>query len=330
MTPRTVAPAASILKPATQTSASRAVTVHPYTLRRLEVVRTSDVTPGMRRVTLAGEELSAFTSVNGFVVPEFHSDGFDDSVRLFFPLPGESRPVLPIQTDGSLTFPKSPRPLSKVYTVRRWDQQAGELDIDFVKHGTGMAATWADRAQPGDVMHIAGPVTSRSIPFGADWLLLAGDDTALPAIARFLEELPADARAQVFIEIAERAHQLPLRELPGVTVTWLSRHGADAGTTNLLLDAVQAATWWEGDAFAWIAAEQAAVRDLRRHLVEDRSLAKRNIDFTGYWKRTSVVALAACLLKRLWYRTKAASMAPRAVPAIGPAMPIHPALCVHL
>ncbi|WP_159499335.1 siderophore-interacting protein [Microbacterium sp. 18062] len=270
---------------------SRAITVHPVVLRQLEVLRIHDVTPGMRRVTLTGDQLGAFTSSTGFPMREFRSPAFDDDVRLFFPYPGESEPVLPVQGEHSTIYPKDLRPINRVYTVRRYDPVARELDLDFVKHGTGAATTWAYRAAPGDRLHIGGPAASRAFPAQADWLLVAGDDTALPAIGRLLDEAPGHLRAQVFIEIAEDAHRQTLRELPGVTVTWLPRHGAEAGTTPLLLDAVRGADWWEGTAFAWVAGEQAAVRDIRRHLVDDRGVAKEDIEFVGYWKRSEVVAL---------------------------------------
>lgn len=269
---------------------SRPLTVHPISLREVEVKRVSDVTPGMRRITLGGRQLRAFTSANGLSQPTFDSPSFDDEIRLLFPYPGENEPVLPMQAEGHLDWPKEPRPLSRVYTVRRWNATTGELDVDFVKHGVGVATTWAYRAEPGDRIHFFGPNVSRALP-SAEWLLVAGDDTALPAIARLLEELPTNARAQVFIEVAESAHRQELRELPGVEVTWLVRHDLAPGTTSLLLDAVRAADWWEGSVFAWLAGEQSAVRDLRRHLVEECGLPKVDIEFQGYWKHSEVVAL---------------------------------------
>ncbi|RAY14785.1 siderophore-interacting protein [Actinomadura craniellae] len=270
---------------------SRRLTVHPPTLREVEVVRTVDITPGMRRVTLSGEQLRAFTTADGFARPAFKSSGFDDDLGLYFPYPGQRDPVLPVQGEAKLIVPKNPRPLSRAYTVRRWDPEAGELDVDFVKHGVGAGTTWAYRARPGDRIHLSGPSTSKAFPAGADWLLVAGDDTALPAISRLLDELPSDARAQVFIEIAEDAHRQELRELPGVDVTWLVRPGVTAGTVSLLTEAVRSAEWWPGQAFAWLAGEHTAVRDIRRHLVEDRGVPKEDIDFAGYWRRSEVVAL---------------------------------------
>ena len=261
------------------------------TLREVEVIRVTDPTPGMRRITLAGEQLRAFTSTSGFAQPAFESTGFDDDIRLVFAYPGQLHPVLPVQKEKSLDVPRDPRPLSRIYTVRRWNASTGELDIDFVKHGVGVGTTWAYRAQVGDRIHFFGPSSSRELPHGADWLLVAGDDTTIPAIARLLEELPDTARAQVFIEIAEDDHRQELRDLAGVEVTWLVRGSAEAGTTTHLLEAVKNCEWWEGAPFAWVAGEQATVRDLRRHLVEDRGLSKDDIEFIGYWRRGEVVTL---------------------------------------
>lgn len=270
---------------------SRRLTVRQLTLREVEVVRVVDLTPGMRRITLSGAQLRAFTSPNGFPQPAFDSAGFDDDISLLFCYPGQAEPVLPVQQERGLSTPRDPRPLAREYTVRRWRPEADELDVDFVKHGIGVGTTWAYRARPGDRIHITGPGSSKAFPVAADWLLVAGDDTTIPAIARLLDELPDDARAQVFIEVAEDAHRLPLRALPHVEVTWLARDGAGAGTTTLLVDAVRNTGWWDGRVFAWVAGERTAVRDLRRHLVEERDVSKEDIDFIGYWRRGEVVAL---------------------------------------
>jgi NADPH-dependent ferric siderophore reductase len=269
---------------------SRAVSVHPITVREVRVARIADVTPGMRRITLTGPQLGAFTSANGFARPAFRSPGFDDSIRLIFPYPGEAEPVLPVQGEGGVTFSPGRRPLAKAYTVRRWDPATGELDVDVVRHGVGVATTWAYRARPGDRVHLGGPSSSKALPFGADRLLVVGDETAVPAVARLLDELPATAQAQVLLEVAEHAHVQPLRELPGVSVRWLVRDGAEAGRSGLLLDAVRATEWPPGRLFAWVAGEQAEVRDIRRHLVEERDLAKEDVEFTGYWRRSATVA----------------------------------------
>lgn len=270
---------------------ARPTTVRPIALRELEVARVVDVTPGMRRVTLTGDQLGSFTGSDGTEFPEFASSGFDDDVRLFFSYPGESEPVLPVYQDGKYKYPTDPRPLSRAYSVRRYDPQARELDIDFVKHGVGVATTWAYRAKTGDRLHIGGPSVSKGQPQDYDWFLIAGDDTALPAIDRLLEELPDDAQAEVYIEVAEESHRINFPEPAGVGVTWVARNGLAPGAKPLLLQAVREANWREGSMFAWLAGEQSAVRDLRRHLIEERGVDKSAIDFTGYWRRAEVVAL---------------------------------------
>jgi NADPH-dependent ferric siderophore reductase len=266
--------------------------VHLLTLtpRKLTVKKVADVTPGMRRITLTGDQLAGYT-VDGTDYPAFRSEGFDDPFKMFFPYPGESEPVLPIFEDGTVRFPKDPSPLARVYTVRRYDPETRELDVDFVKHGVGVACTWAYRAQPGDTAHIAGPPSTKPVPEGVDWFLVAGDETALPAIARLLDELPETAVGQVFIEVAEDEHRMQLRQIPGITVTWLVRHGAATGENSLLPGALTDVVWQDGQVWAWIAGEQAVVRDMRRHLVEVRGVDKAWIDFTGYWRRQAVVAL---------------------------------------
>lgn len=275
---------------------ARATTVQPFVLRRLEVQRVADLTPRMRRVTLTGEQLGAFTDADGEAQPAFASTGFDDDIRLFFPYPGETEPVLPATTAAAKARRardgEERRPLGRTFTVRRYDPASQELDVDVAFHDAGLAGTWAYRAQPGDRIHIGGPRLSRALPGDVDWLLVAGDETALPAIAHLLDDAPAELRAQVFIEIADDIRRLPLRELSGVTVTWLSRHGAPAGTTTLLVDAVRRAEWWDGAVFAWVAGEQSAVRDLRRHLREDRHLDVDDIDSASYWHRQTVVTRA--------------------------------------
>ncbi|GAB2604999.1 SIP domain-containing protein [Kribbella endophytica] len=269
---------------------ARPTAVHTIALRELEVARVVDVTPGLRRVTLTGDQLESFTGSDGTAFPAFASDGFDDSVRLIFPYPGESEPVLPVYKDGKYRWPADPPALWRVYTVRRYDAQARELDIDFVKHGVGVATTWAYRANPGDRLHVGGPSVSSGRPEDYDWFLVVGDDTAVPAIDRLLGELPDDVQAEVYIEVAEESHRIDLPERPGVTVTWVVRSGQAPSTKPLLLQAVREAAPREGSMFAWIAGEQAVVRDLRRYLIEERGVDKSDIDFTGYWRRAEIVA----------------------------------------
>ncbi|MCM2389617.1 SIP domain-containing protein [Streptomyces albipurpureus] len=267
----------------------RSIEVFPITTRTLDVLRVTDVTPGMRRVTLGGPELAAHTAANGYPVAAFRSEGFDDEFKIILKHPDAEAAVGPTQADGVLNWPREdPHMLFRTYTVRRWDPVAGELDIDFVQHGVGPAAAWAYRVRPGERVQIAGPKSSSLPPEGADWTLVAGDETALPAIGRWLEEWPAGARGQVFIEIGQPQHRQDLPVPDGVTLTWLSRDGAEPGTTTLLFDAIREAPWRQGTVHAWIAGETLTLTPIRRWLRNEKGLAKEQVDITGYWRRQQV------------------------------------------
>lgn len=166
-----------------------------------------------------------------------------------------------------LNWPGESFSATRTYTVRRWDAEAGEIDVDVVRHGSGPATTWAYSCAPGDALHIAGPKMSYGHPDVA-WLLIAGDETALPAIGRWLEQLPAGQRASVFIEVAERAHIQQLETAGDVDITWLSRDGRPAGTTTLLQDALVSAPWVSDDVYAWVAGEALTLAPIRRWLLE--------------------------------------------------------------
>ncbi|MEV4096458.1 siderophore-interacting protein [Streptosporangium saharense] len=262
----------------------RAVVTFPIVLRELTVLRVSDVTPGMRRVTLGGEQLRAFTR-DGLDLPGLRSDGFDDHVKFFFGV-GDEPPVLPRQNVSSLDWPVDQRPLAKDYTPRRFDPEAGEIDFDFVRHDGGVASSWAEQASPGQSAWIAGPKMSHGHPEGADWILVIGDETALPAIGRWLEEMPEGTRAKVLVEIGNPSHQQELPTRADADVVWLSRDGAPAGTTDLLERAVRDLEWLPGTVFVWAAGETIALKGVRRHLVTERQVPREWMHLTGYWRRT--------------------------------------------
>ncbi|WP_159621486.1 siderophore-interacting protein [Ruania rhizosphaerae] len=261
--------------------------VYPVALRELRVLRISDVNSRMRRVTLTGEQLRPFDT-GAVQVPEFRSTGFDDHIKLYFPYPGESEVLLPVQKAGRLDFGTGQRPLMKSYTVRRWDPEAEELDVDFVRHGTGVATTWAYRCTIGDRIHIAGPGRSLGLPHSTDWLLIIGDETALPAIGRCLDDLPEGYRVRALIEVPDHLHEQDLPTAADAMITWIHRHDAEPG--QLLHEAVTGLDWWPGAAFAWVAAETQAVRRIRWHLLEDRGVPKEALQHVGYWRRREVRA----------------------------------------
>jgi NADPH-dependent ferric siderophore reductase len=243
------------------------------TPRTLQVRRTERITPRMVRVTLGGDELAGFPG-----------DGPDQRIRMFFPADGQGRPALPRGSSGGPVWPPGqPRPAMRTYTVRRFDPAAGELDVDFVLHdGAGPAATWAQRATVGDWVGVSDPGGRFSPDPDVDVLLLVGDESALPAIGTILTELPALARVEAFVEVADEAEQQPLGTAAELRTHWLHRGGADPGTT--LTAAVRAAQLPPGRYQAWVSGEASAVRGLRDHLLDDRGLDRRQVYATNYWR----------------------------------------------
>ena len=266
----------SQLSPTTERTARR---VRHETKRRLLQVRdVSRITPKMARVILGGDELSGFVSA-----------AHDDHVKLFFPPPGQDKPALPTQTpNGPVYLEGVPPPAARDYTPRRYDAGANTLTIDFVLHGDGPAAAWATQARLGQFLGVGGPRGSFIVPDDFDWYLLAGDETALPAIGRRLEELPATTRALVVVEVADAGEEQRFSTRARLETRWLHRNGAEPGARSPLQEAIAELKLPSGEGYAWVAAEAAAAKALRRHLVDERGLRKDRVKAAAYWKQGAV------------------------------------------
>ncbi|GAB3363994.1 siderophore-interacting protein [Amycolatopsis echigonensis] len=247
---------------------------YPIRIRRAEVVRTRAVGTGLLRVTLGGPGTAGF---------EAHSP--DEHVKILFPdADGQLR--LPEPNGDLLRWPK-PSPISREYTVRRYDAVSGELDLDVALHDGGLGSDWARAVRPGETVHVAGPPGGLIVPHNYDRYLLAGDITALPALARWLEELPRTAKGWAFAEVADTSEEIELDAPDGVEVQWLHRGpGNPPGSVELLADAVREVKVPDGERlYAWVAGEAGAIKPLRRWLRDDLGLAREDYDVTGYWKR---------------------------------------------
>jgi NADPH-dependent ferric siderophore reductase len=239
---------------------------NPTNYRAARVLRVRNITPGMRRLTLVVDDASRF-------------DAHDLHVKLVIPGPGRSQ-----------THPSSghfaahdPDVAVRTYTIRHVDVAAAEIDIDMVRHiDAGPGAQLADTATVGDAIGLIGP-GGRNVN-RADWTLLAGDETALPAIGRILEEMPRCAQGNAIIEIRDEAERQPLIAPVGVVVRWLIRSAAPSGR-DMLLDAVcTTPVPTQGSVFAWAGAEFDTIQAIRAHwrslgLGKDRQLA------VAYWRR---------------------------------------------
>ncbi len=241
---------------------------HPLRARVLEVRRVERVTPSRRRIVLSGD------------LADFCSDSPDDHVKLIFPdAPGQA-PRLPEVGEDRVSYPAGvAKPPMRDYTPYLFDQAAGELVIEFVLHGDGPAATWAAAARPGDLVGQVGPRGSFVVDGARRWVI-AGDESALPAIARRLRELPAHAVGTVLIEVADAGERLPLTAPAGLDVHWLIRDVGD----DLLADAVRALPPFEEGTFVWAGAEAGVAARFRAHLRDERGHAGEYMRVTGYWR----------------------------------------------
>ncbi|NIE75075.1 siderophore-interacting protein [Pantoea sp. Ap-967] len=235
---------------------------HEIRQRRLHVLRVTDLTPRMRRITLGGEELQGFTSV-----------GSDDHVKLLFAETAEQQQAIDARNLGR---DGGARPTMREYTPRRIDLVNNELDIDFVLHGDGPASTWAAQAAPGQTLNIAGPRASLVVPDIFDSYLLVGDETAIPAIGRRLEELPAGRRVLAVIQIEDEQERQPLPSKAEVEVRWVKRD-------EDLLALLQGLALPSGKLYSWVALEKSLTRQAKALLL-DKGVAEDALKAAAYWR----------------------------------------------
>jgi NADPH-dependent ferric siderophore reductase len=247
----------------------------PLEFRLLQVLRVTRLTPRMVRVTLGGEGLAGFTTL----APTDH-------LKVILPHDGEERPVLPTASPQGFIYPEGvTAPRMRDYTPRRFDAATGELDLDFVVHGIGPASDWADQADPGQFIGIAGPRGSHIVAPEFDWYLLVGDETALPSIGRWIEELPAGTRATAIVEVTDAAEKQDIAIVSDVELIWLTRDGAEPGTTNAIEQAVRALSLPACDGYIYVAGEATTLQSIRRHLLTERRTVREWTDVSGHWKR---------------------------------------------
>ena len=289
----------------------------------VQVARLQRLSPSFLRVTFAGVDLD-----------EFGTNGHDQRIKVMLPLPGRGIDDCPTDPDwygAWRTLPAERQMPIRTYTVRALRAERREVDVDFVLHGaTGPASAWAETATVGDEVVLIGPNSRFPGPTGGfEWhppvdascLLIAGDETAVPAICSIVESLPAGRRARVLLEVPEAGDVLNLAAPAGVEVTWLPRStgtGAPAARGALLTAAVVDAVaeladdlapsaapledvdvdsgiLWEvpveatvptrsSGVYAWLAGEAAVVKGLRRHLVQTVGVDRRSVAFMGYWR----------------------------------------------
>jgi NADPH-dependent ferric siderophore reductase len=246
--------------------------------RELVVHSTLRLTANMQRLILTGEALA-----------DFPADSTSGYIKLMFATDGE-----PLT---QATAVEGQRPLMRTYTVRAFDPEKRWLSVDFMLHNhgpqpAGPAASWAERAQPGDRILVGGPGPTKFIYADADWYFLVGDMTALPAISCNLEQMPAAARGYAVIEIAGEDDRQALVCPPGIEVIWVVdaspvpslEQAAATAETSALLQQVRASEWLHGDVAVWAACEFHKMRALRQYFRQEQNTGRKETYISSYWK----------------------------------------------
>ncbi|WP_338749515.1 siderophore-interacting protein [Janibacter alittae] len=239
-----------------------------------DVLTTIQLTPSLTRVVLGGAGL------DGFAMPEDDTDAY---VNIAVPPRGATYgPVFDPRAVRE-TQPRELWPARRRYTVRRWDAHAQQLTLDFVVHaGSGSGGPWALAARPGDVLVFNGPGSGYHPNSRADWHLMVGDESAVPAIAASVERLPPHARAVVRLVCDGPEHEIPLESPGHLDLQWVHRTEANPAP---LLAAVESASFPEGTVHAFVHGEAEETRDLRQHVVRERGVAVSSLSCSPYWKR---------------------------------------------
>ncbi|MFC0527549.1 siderophore-interacting protein [Phytohabitans kaempferiae] len=242
----------------------------------LAVEATEWLTPHLVRVIAAGDSLAGFAD-NG------HTDAY---VKLLFVDPEVGGEPPYDLAALRATLPPERQPVVRTYTVRWVDRSAGRLAIDFVTHGdTGVAAVWAARAVPGDRLVVSGPGGAYT-PDPDAWHLLAGDLSALPAIAAALEALPGRASGVAYLEVGDQADILDLKCPEQVTAHWLIN--PDPADTAFLARAVDGGQWpaagAAGPVQVFAHGERESIKAIRK-VLHERGIPRERISISGYWAR---------------------------------------------
>ena len=245
----------------------------------LTVLRREQLSAHMVRIVAGGEGFADYVN-NDFV---------DRYVKIAFPQSGVAYPEPLDLWAVRETMPREQWPFTRTYTIRWVDVAARELAIDFVIHGDeGLAGPWAASAQPGDSLVFTGPGGGYNPDPSADWILLAGDEAAIPAIAAVIESLPEDARGLAFLEVDSDADIQPISAPAGLKVAWLQRRGVAAGDSHLLVSAVRESAWPDGRVDVFAHGERGYMKGLREVLFRERGLDRNQVSLSGYWAKGRV------------------------------------------
>ena len=248
----------------------------PPDFRRLVVRSVAELTPHLRRVTLGGEGLDGI-----------ELDAPAASVRILVPEPGADELVLPTWQGNEFRYDDGARPSIRTFTPRAHDAAARELAIDVVDHPGGVVSSWARTARPGDEVALSGPGRGYELDAGAVGHVLAGDETALPAIAQLVAAIPDGTPVRAIVEVRDDSARLPELDAAAerraeVEVEWLV-----AGERGEALVGALRAVPIEATTAVWVAGEAAVMQAVRGVLRDERDVERSRTTVRGYWKDRS-------------------------------------------
>ncbi|MCU1546149.1 MAG: siderophore-interacting protein [Homoserinimonas sp.] len=248
---------------------------HDFAIRSLTVTNRQEISPGFVRITVSGPELAGFVST-----------GATDHSKLFFADPATGTLTVPTVTPEGIKRPEHGTVISRDYTPRVFrDATEGsdaELDFDFLLHGeAGPASAWAAAATLGSTLVVGGPRGSREVPKGATRFILAADETALPALARWIESIPEGVDIISFVQLSNDfdAAYLEPAHVHRAKVIWLSKE------VGSLERAIRNVGPMGDDTFVWAAGEATSLVPIRRYLRNELGLPKNQYKVDGYWKQ---------------------------------------------
>lgn len=242
----------------------------PPPFRRVSVVRTEFISPHLTRVVLSGPELEGFRLVEPAA-----------SIRLLLPTDGEL--VMPTWDGNLFRHSNGDRATIRTFTPRRFDDDSLELHIDVVLHEGGAASAWTKTVEPGEMVAVSGPGRGYRFDSEATAFLLAGDESAIPAICQLLEHLP---RVPIAVHLAVRSEDAKVDLHRDVDVTWyVASDGSPSyETLSRALSTVELAS----GVHVWAAGEAAEMHRIRKHLFDKRDFPRSRATIRGYWRRRDV------------------------------------------
>jgi len=234
--------------------------------RILRVQRKEYLTPHMLRIALSGDDLE-----------DFPQNQESANFKLVIPKPGQTEIPSPPWTDDD-------KPTIRTYTLRHFDVENQEVIVDFMVYGEpGPGGQWAVDAKVGDPVGFAGPGPAKLPDEDADWYLIGGDMSALPAASAILERLPKDAKGYAIFNVLSEDDIQNIDAPEGITFTWRIDPTPDVLAQGLI-DAVASIDWLPGSPAVWIAGEGGAMREIRRIMKKEREVERSRLYVSAYWE----------------------------------------------